>query len=127
MGIVPEANGFLVISREDYGMTPVGMSFSTVMEVIGGGHQTQGMMGIGKYYLTSEKFIKAEGGIKRVVWMSKNLKEEMREELSQVCQREGVPDLLDKIADGTVATTIEELLPFLEQKQHPALTMPPLL
>jgi acetyl-CoA synthase len=127
MGIVPEANGFLVISREDYGMTPVGMSFSTVMGVIGGGHQTQGMMGIGKYYLTSEKFIKAEGGIKRVVWMSKNLKEEMREELSQVCQREGVPDLLDKIADGTVATTIEELLPFLEQKQHPALTMPPLL
>ena len=85
------------------------------------------MMGIGKYYLTSKKFIEAEGGIKRVVWMSKNLKEEMKEELDHVCQREGAPDLLDKIADGTVATTIEELLPFLEQKQHPALTMPPLL
>jgi acetyl-CoA synthase len=97
------------------------------MGLIGGGHQTQGMMGIGKYYLTSKKFIKTEGGIKRVVWMSKNLKEEMKEELDQVCQREGVPDLLDKIADGSMATTIEELLPFLEQKQHPALTMEPLL
>jgi acetyl-CoA synthase len=127
MAIVPEANGFLVVSREDYGMTPVGMTFSTLMGLIGGGHQTQGMMGIGKYYLTSKKFIKTEGGIKRVVWMSKNLKEEMKEELDQVCQREGVPDLLDKIADGSMATTIEELLPFLEQKQHPALTMEPLL
>jgi len=127
LAIVPEANGFLVVSREDYGMTPTGMTFSTLMGMIGGGHQTQGMMGIGKYYLTSEKFIKAEGGIKRVVWMSKNLKEEMRVELSRVCQREDVPNLLDKIADGTTVTTIEELLPFLEQKQHPALTMAPLL
>ena len=127
LAIVPEANGFLVVSREDYGMTPTGMTFSTIMGMIGGGHQTPGMMGIGKYYLTSEKFIKAEGGIRRLVWMSKNLKEEMREELSQVCQREGVPDLLDKIADGSTVTTIEELLPFLEQKQHPALTMAPLL
>ena len=127
MAIVPEVNGFLVISREDYSMTPIGMTFSTLMGLIGGGHQTQGMMGIGKYYLNSQKFIKAEGGIKRIVWMSKNLKEEMREELEAVCQREGIPDLLDKIADSTTATTIEELLPFLEQKKHPALTMKPLL
>lgn len=127
VAIVPEANGFLVVSREDYGMTPIGMTFSTLMGVIGGGHQTPGMMGIGKYYLTSKKFIQAEGGIKRVVWMSKNLKEEMREELNQVCQREGAPDLLDKIADGTIAVTLEELLPFLQEKGHPALTMPPLL
>ena len=127
MAIVPEANGFLVISREDYGMTPIGMTFSTVMGVIGGGHQTQGMMGIGKYYLTSPKFIKAEGGIKRIVWISKNLKGEMREELSKVCQREGTPDLLDSIADGSIATTIEELVPFLEQRHHPALGMESLL
>jgi len=127
MAIVPEANGFIVVSREDYSMTPIGMTFSTVMGLIGGGHQTPGMMGIGKYYLTSMKFIVAEGGIKRVVWMSKNLKEEMKQELSQVCQREGVPDLLDKIADGSIATTIDELLPFLEQKQHPALSMEQLL
>lgn len=127
IAIVPEANGFLVVSREDYDMTPIGMTFSTLMGLIGGGHQTPGMVGIGKYYLTSQKFLGAEGGIKRIVWMSKNLKEEMEEELIQVCQRDGIPELLDKIADSTTATTIEELLPFLEQKRHPALTMEPLL
>ncbi len=51
----------------------------------------------------------------------------MEEELIQVCQRDGIPELLDKIADSTTATTIEELLPFLEQKRHPALNMEPLL
>jgi acetyl-CoA synthase len=127
ISILPEANGFLVISRDDYNMTPCGMTFSTLMGMMGGGHQTPGMMGCGKYYLTSDKFISAEGGIKRVVWMSKNLKEEMKQELNQACQREGVPDLLDKIADHTVATTIDDLLPFLEQRGHPALTMEPLL
>lgn len=127
MAIIPEANGFMVVSRDDYSMTPCGMTFTTLAGVVGGGVQTPGMMGHGKYYLTSKKFIKAEGGIKRVVWMSKNLKLEMEEELNTVCQREGVPDLLDNIADDTIATTVEELLPFLEQKQHPALTMEPLL
>jgi len=75
----------------------------------------------------SKKFITAEGGIKRVVWMSKNLKEEMAEDLKEACKREGVPDLVDKIADGTVATTVDQLLPFLESKGHPALTMDPLM
>ena len=95
--------------------------------VVGGGLQTPGMMGHGKFYIASKKFIKAEGGIKRVVWMSKNLKEEMAEELQQVCEQEGVPDLMDKIADGTSITTIEELVPFLEKVGHPALTLPPIL
>jgi len=85
------------------------------------------MMGHGKFYVTSKKFIKKEGGIRRVVWMSSNLKEEMAEELQQVCEKEGVPDLLEKIADGTVATTVEELLPFLERVGHPALSLPPIL
>lgn len=127
MVLLPEANGFMVVSREDPGMTPCGMTFTTLMGIVGGGLQTPGMMGHGKYYLTSKKFLVAEGGIKRIVWMSRNLKEEMEEELKEVCRREGVPDLLDKIADGTVATTIEELLPFLEEKGHPALTMEPLI
>ena len=58
--------------------------------------------------------------------MSTNLKESMRPALEEVCAREGVPDLLDQIADETVATSVEELLPFLEEKGHPALTMDPL-
>ena len=127
MAIIPEANGVMIVSRDDYGMTPCGMTFTTLMGTVGGGLQTPGMMGHGKIYVTSKKFIPVEGGIKRVVWLSKNLKEELAEELQAVCEREGVPDLMDKIADGSVATTVDELLPFLEQKGHPALTMEPII
>ena len=127
MVLIPEANGFMIVSRDDYGMTPCGMTFTTLMGTAGGGQQSPGMMGHGKIYVLSKKFISAEGGIKRVVWMSKNLKEELAEELKEVCKREGVPDLIDKIADGTVATTVDQLLPFLESKGHPALTMDPLM
>jgi acetyl-CoA synthase len=126
MVLVPEANGFMIVSREDPSMTPCGMTFSTLAGTAGGGMQTPGMMGMGKYYLTSKKFIPADGGMKRVVRMSSNLRESMRDALEEVCAREGMPDLLGRIADETVATTVEELLPFLEEKDHPALTMDPL-
>jgi acetyl-CoA synthase len=84
------------------------------------------MMGMGKFYLTSKKFISADGGLKRVVWMSSNLRESMRGALQEVCDREGMPDLLERIADETVATSVEDLLPFLEEREHPALIMDPL-
>jgi len=124
--VIPEANGIMVVSREDPSMTPAGMTFSTLAGMAGGGLQTPGVMGIGKYYLLSKKFISADGGFKRVVWMSSFLKETMAEELKAVAEREGDPDLIDKIADERVATTVEELLAFLEEKGHPALTMDPI-
>ena len=124
--VIPEANGVMVVSREDPSMTPTGMTFSTLAGIAGGGLQTPGMMGHGKYYLTSKKFMTSDGGFKRVVWMSSFLKETMAEELEAVAKREGNPDLIDKIADERVSTTVEELLPFLEEKGHPALTLPPM-
>jgi len=126
MVFIPEANGFMTVSREDPNMTPCGMTFSTLAGVAGGGIQTPGVMGHGKYYLLSEKFISADGGFKRMVWISKFLKDTMHDELQEVCERIGEPDLLDKIADHTIATTPEELVAFLEEKGHPALDMPPL-
>lgn len=124
--VIPEANGIMVVSREDPSMTPAGMTFSTLAGMAGGGLQTPGIMGVGKFYLLSPKFISADGGFKRVVWMSSFLKESMAEELQEVAQREGDPDLIDKIADEREVTTVEELLPYLEEKEHPALTMPPI-
>jgi CO dehydrogenase/acetyl-CoA synthase beta subunit len=93
----------------------------------GGGLQTPGVMGVGKYYLTSPKFISSDGGFKRVVWMSSVLKEAMAEELRAVAEREGDPDLIEKIADERNATTVEELLAYMEQAGHPALMMEPML
>ncbi|MDP2953868.1 MAG: acetyl-CoA decarbonylase/synthase complex subunit alpha/beta, partial [Chloroflexota bacterium] len=127
MVVIPEANGVMVVSRDDYGMSPCGMTFTTLMGTVGGGLQTPGMMGHGKYYLTSKKFLLKDGGFKRVVWLSKVLKEAMAEELKEAAEREGDPSLLDKIADGDSATTIDELLAHLQKMEHPALTMPPIM
>jgi acetyl-CoA synthase len=124
--LVPEANGIMVVSREDPSMTPAGMTFSTLAGMAGGGLQTPGVMGIGKYFLTSPKFIRADGGFKRVVWMSSVLKKTMANELATVAEREGDADLLDKIADEKAVTSVDELLAWLEEHQHPALTMPPI-
>ncbi|MBI2863642.1 MAG: CO dehydrogenase/CO-methylating acetyl-CoA synthase complex subunit beta [Chloroflexi bacterium] len=125
--VIPEANGIMVVSREDTSITPAGMTFSTLAGMAGGGLQTPGIMGVGKYFLTSKKLLYAEGGFKRIVWMSSFLKESMAEELREVAIREGDPDLIDKIADERVATTVDELLVYIEEKGHPALNMDPLM
>jgi acetyl-CoA synthase len=124
--LIPEANGVMVVSREDTSMTPAGMTFSTLAGVAGGGLQTPGVMGVGKFYLISPKFIFADGGFKRVVWMSGTLKESMADELKAVAEREGDPDLISRIADASVATTVDELLAYLEEHNHPALVMDPI-
>ena len=127
MAIVPEANGLMITTREHSGMTPCGMTFSTLAGAVGGGVQSPGFMGIGKRYIISKKFIKADGGISRIVWMPKELKEQLRAEMTQIAENEGLgSDFVDKIADETVGTATEEILSFLEEKEHPALTMDPL-
>jgi acetyl-CoA synthase len=124
--LIPEANGVMVVSREDTSMTPAGMTFSTLAGIAGGGLQTPGVMGVGKYYLISPKFIYADGGFKRIVWMSSFLKESMADELRVVAQREGDPDLIDRICDERGASTVDELMAWMEEHNHPALLMDPI-
>jgi len=124
--LIPEANGVMVVSREDPSMTPSGMTFSTLAGIAGGGLQTPGVMGVGKYYLISPKFILAEGGFKRVVWMSSILKETMADELQAVVTRLGEPNLLERIADEREVTSVDDLLAWLEAHNHPALVMDPM-
>jgi acetyl-CoA synthase len=124
--LIPEANGVMVVSREDTSMTPAGMTFSTLAGMAGGGIQTPGVMGVGKFYLVSPKFVSADGGFKRVAWMSSYLKETMADELRAVAEREGDPDLIDRIADERNATTVDELLAWMEEHHHPALAMDPI-
>lgn len=120
---IPEVEGVMVVSREDVGMTPAGMKFSTLAGMAGGGVQTPGVMGVGKYYLVSPKFISADGGFKRVVWMSKVIKETMADELQHVAEREGIPDLIDRIADSEKVTTVEQLEDWVKEMRHPVLEM----
>ncbi|KKM09187.1 bifunctional acetyl-CoA decarbonylase/synthase complex subunit alpha/beta [Clostridiales bacterium PH28_bin88] len=128
MAIVPEVNGIMITTREHGGMTPAGMTFSTLAGMVGGGTQTPGFMGIGRTYIVSRKFITADGGMARITWMPKQLKEFLREDFVARSIEEGLgEDFIDKVADETVGTTAEEILPYLEEKGHPALTMDPLM
>jgi acetyl-CoA synthase len=120
---IPEVEGVMVVSREDTSMTPMGMTFSTLAGIAGGGLQTPGVMGVGKFYLTSPKFISADGGFKRVVYMSSFLKESMAVEFAAVAEREGIPDLIDRIADERSVGSVEELVEWVKQKNHPVLEM----
>ncbi|MDP2276636.1 MAG: acetyl-CoA decarbonylase/synthase complex subunit alpha/beta [Nitrospirota bacterium] len=127
ISIIPEANGVMIVQRGHTEMTPAGMKFSTLAGSVGGGTQNPGFMGIGRNFIVSKKFLHGDGGIKRIVWMTKNLKESLKEEFNKRASEEGVPDLLDKIADETVAEDSEKLLEFLTQAGHPALSMDPML
>jgi len=127
-GIEPMSNGFIVVNREFSGMTPAGMTFGELASCTGGGVQTPGYMGHGRHFISSKKFIAAEGGIERIVWMPKELKDDVAERLNKTAKElYGIENFVDMVADETVTTDGEELLNWLTEKGHPVLGMEPLL
>ncbi len=124
--VLPSTNGIMTVYRNFPGMTPSGMKFSTLAGMVGGGVQTPGFIGHSKLYIGSPKFISADGGARRIVWMNRELKEELSALLERVAEREKIDNFLDLIADETVAVTEEEVLAYISAKNHPALRMPPL-
>ena len=121
--VLPGCNGIMTVNRDYTGDTPCGMKFTTLAGVMGGGQSSPGFVGHSKYNITQRKFIVGDGGLLRLVWMPKILKEELRERLLRRGQELGVPDLIDRIADETVGVTEAEVLSFLKEKDHPALKM----
>jgi len=126
IALMPMCNGVMIVNREYPGMTPSGMKFSTLAGMVGGGVQAPGFMGIGRGYIASKKFMSAEGGLARVVWMPKELKEAMRSSLEPRLAEMGDPGFLDKIADETIGETEDAVLEFLTTVGHPALIMDPM-
>ena len=127
-GIEPFSNGVVIANREYAGMTPLGMTFSEMASMTGGGVQTPGFMGHGKHFISSKKFMKAEGGIERIVWMPKELKETVAERLNRTAKElYGIDNFTDMVGDETVATDPEVLVAFLTEHNHPALSMDPMM
>ena len=127
-GIEPFSNGVVIANREYAGMTPLGMTFSEMASMTGGGVQTPGFMGHGKHFISSKKFMKAEGGIERIVWMPKELKDTVAERLNKTAKElYGIDNFTDMIGDETVATDPEVLVAFLTEHNHPALSMDPMM
>ncbi|MCI8417217.1 MAG: CO dehydrogenase/CO-methylating acetyl-CoA synthase complex subunit beta [Lachnospiraceae bacterium] len=127
-GIEPFSNGVIIANREYAGMTPLGMTFPELASMTGGGVQTPGFMGHGKHFIASKKFMKAEGGIERIVWMPKELKETVAERLNESAKElYGIENFTDMIGDETIAEDPETLLAFLTEKGHPALGLEPMM
>ncbi len=127
-GIEPVSNGFIVVNREYKGMTPVGMTFGELASCTGGGVQTPGYMGHGRHFIASKKFIAAEGGIERIVWMPKELKDDVGERLNKTAKElYGIDNFVDMIADETICEDCDALMEFLTEKNHPVLGLEPLM
>jgi len=89
--------------------------------------QSPGFSGHSKFFVGSRKFMAADGGMQRLVWMPKELKEEVGHFIEKRAKELGLEDFLNKIADETTATTEEEVLAYMQQVNHPALSMAPLI
>jgi acetyl-CoA synthase len=123
-GILPEANGVVVVNREYKGITPTGMTFGELASMTGGGVQTPGFMGHGRHFISSKKFISAEGGVSRIVWMPKELKDDVASRLNKTAKElYGIDNFADMICDETIATESEAVVNFLTQKNHPSFAM----
>jgi len=123
-GILPEAKGVVVVNREYTGMTPSGMTFGELASLTGGGVQTPGFMGHGRHFIASKKFVSAEGGIGRIVWMPKELKDDVADRLNKTAKELcGIENFTDMICDETIATDADEVVAFLKGRNHPALEM----
>jgi len=128
--MLPSCNGVMTVHRDYAGETPCGMKFTTLAGVMGGGATSPGFVGHSKFNICQAKFIRGdgpedmdEGGLLRIVWLPKSLKEEIKPRIDKRAETLGVPDFYDKIADETVGVTEDEILPFLKEKEHPALEM----
>lgn len=127
-GIMPEAGGVIIANREYAGLTPTGMTFGELASMTGGGVQTPGFMGHGRHFIASKKFVAAEGGIERIVWMPKDLKEDVAVRLNKTAKElYGIDNFTDMICDETVAVDSEGVMAFLESKGHPALSLDPIM
>ena len=134
-GIEPFSNGVIIANREYQGPTPVGMTFGELASMTGGGVQTPGFMGHGRHFIASKKFMSAEGGFERIVWMPKELKDDVAERLNKAAKEKyGIDNFTDMIGDETimvdgvsVAEDAEKLLQFLTEKGHPVLGLEPMM
>jgi acetyl-CoA decarbonylase/synthase complex subunit beta len=108
---IPEVEGFGIVLRGFRDVTVNGLGFSTMADSTAGGRQVEGFHGISIEYMRSRKFMSADGGYDRVVWMPLETKEKIKPYMS-----EGV---YEKIATEKDVRTIPELKDYLISHQHP--------
>lgn len=108
---IPEVEGFGIVHRGFRQVTVNGLAFSTMADSTAGGRQVEGFHGISIEYMRSTKFMHADGGYNRIVWMPSDIKERLKEYIPT--------DVYDAIATEKDAESVAALRVFLESHHHP--------
>jgi len=108
---IPEVDGFGIVHRGFKEVTVNGLTFVGIADSTAGGRQVDGFHGISIEYLRSPKFLQADGGWSRVVWVPSEIKERVKEFIPT--------ELVDKIATEKDARNVDELKSFLKERGHP--------
>ena len=108
---IPEVDAFGILNRDFAGESVVGVRFSTMAADTSGGRQVEGFLGLALEYLRSPKFLQADGGLRRLVWVPKEIKEQYKDVIPD--------DLYDKIATEEDVKNTDELVEFLDRVGHP--------
>ncbi len=110
---IPEVEGFGIVLRGFRDVTVNGLAFSTMADSTAGGRQVDGFHGISIEYMRSSRFLHADGGYDRVVWMPSDTKERLKDFIPA--------PVYPAIATEKHVKTIPELKAFLETHNHPVL------
>jgi len=108
---IPEVDGFGLVDRNFRGETVNGLNFTTISDATAGGRQIDGFHGVSIEYMRSKKFLQADGGWSRVVWLPKSVKERVKDFIPT--------ELVDKVATEEEVKNLDELRTFLTDKKHP--------
>jgi acetyl-CoA decarbonylase/synthase complex subunit beta len=108
---IPEVRGVGVVSKDFIGSTPLGINYASMSKMVGIGEPVDGFVGVSLEHLRSRKFLKADGGWSRVVWLSKSLREKLLNYIPE--------DLRDKIATEETVRDLKQLKEHVRSKNHP--------
>jgi acetyl-CoA synthase len=125
--MLPLTNGVMVVEHGYSGLTPSGMDWDMLYEMVGAGMPVPGFLGHSKRALHRDKYIAAEGGFRRIVWMNHSLREELRPILEALAEKEGLSGYVDMIPTEENGTTEDEILAYISTVNHPALQLAPII
>ena len=108
---IPEVDGYGVVHRNYRDKTVNGLDFVTISDLTAGGRQVDGFHGLSIEYMRSPKFMQADGGWDRVVWMPEDIMERIKEFMP--------PEIVPKIATEKTVSSLDELKIWLRDKKHP--------
>ncbi|NYB51466.1 MAG: CO dehydrogenase/CO-methylating acetyl-CoA synthase complex subunit beta [Methanobacteriaceae archaeon] len=108
---IPELDGIGIVDRDFRGETPLGIPFSAMAGQCSGGKQVEGFTGLSLEYMRSPKFLQADGGYERIVWLPKEIKDSLKDFIPE--------DMWEKIPTEEDVSGLKEIRSFLEDKGHP--------